>query len=171
MTAPARQCAARIYTGNRYVDVRVTIDGDGIYTIVGFPMGTRRALKNDVRAQVERENEFRRNQVHADQRAKALLLRMLTETQRATFDAHQYIDVTTEESGRVYRIDCNAGYSGNIRRLKKNTDTPTRHSYCVYPGCTWGEYAPPTHDMFLGQLLLLRTDEKTFLEVAHRYTD
>lgn len=135
-----------------YIDVEVEIGRDGGYRIVD---------EAEAGAALERVRQQRRG---AEARAKELFVRLLSDKQRKTFTSDRFVEVKGE-SGRTYRIDCGGGYSGNVLWIKGRL---VMGRFCAHPATYQGSsYVPlPRHDAFLGQLLLLSTDEKKFLEKA-----
>lgn len=128
----------------------------------------------------ERVRERQDRQLLAERRSRELLFRVLTDEQQAMFDTKEYFDVTGK-SGRIYRIDCRGGYSGNVYWMGGGDDILARCRYQFPPGveirgsfCVYPRYRPnvypiqrlPRHDAFLGQLLLIITDEDRFIEVG-----
>lgn len=95
----------------------------------------------------------------ARQRATALLTRLLTDDQRATFIAKRHFDVTAK-SGRTYRIYC-AATAGNIHWIDEHGRTLGK--FCVAPR---GALTLPASDTYLAQLLLISCNEKKFLRTA-----
>lgn len=98
-------------------------------------------------------------QERATVRSRALLLRLLTPAQRAMFEARRYFEVRGE-SGRTYRIHCGGGREGNIKWV--DALGFQMGSFCVAPA----GYHLPIWDAFLGQMLLIATDEDKFLRTA-----
>lgn len=127
---------------------------------------TFRRVEGTPEAQERRIREARKRDeriAEATARSKELFTRLLTDAQRATFENESYVEVEAT-SGRRYRIVCNHGYSGNIfwvegREVKGSFCVYPRPNDC-YPGCL------PKYDAFLGQLLLILTDEDRFLDVG-----
>lgn len=91
-------------------------------------------------------------------KAKALLESMLTSEQIAQLAANRWFEVVSQH-GRRYRI--NQGQTGNVQRLKKDGTHEAR--FCIHPG-----ESVPDEDAMLAQMLLLRTDEDSFLKIANR---
>lgn len=103
--------------------------------------------------------QYQERRALAGQRATALLTRLLTDDQRATYTARRYVDVTAE-SGRIYRIHCWGG-AGNIHWIDDHGLTLGK--FCVAPR---GADTLPAPDTYLAQLLLISCNEKKFLRVA-----
>lgn len=145
---------ARVGDGyGAYVNVVVEIGPDGRY----HP----RADRADIQAALDEASQTRRG---AEARAKGLFVRLLSDKQRKTFTDKGYIEVTGA-SGCTYRIECGGGYSGNVLWVQGRN---VLGRFCAHPGAYQGDmYVPlPRHDAFLGQLLLISTDEKKFLQKA-----
>lgn len=145
-------------------DIGVTINPDGTH-YVELPDGIPDATAIMVRRYVLERLERSHRQAQAEARAQELLVRVLTDEQRQTFERNKYVDVTGSAGG-AYRIYCGPSYSGNIRAL-----FGMERAFCVYPAYQRpkdGE-SMPRHDAFLGQLLLIATDEPKFLKVAVHY--
>ena len=91
----------------------------------------------------------------ATKKAECLLLMVLNDKQKQQYKELGYFE--TEVGDRVYRIK--KGYSGNVE-LIDNGKPKTR--FCIHTD----EWLPDA-DTMLAQLLMLRTNEKKFLEVAN----
>lgn len=171
--------------------VRINIDGAGFGQQFEQDLrydGLCRPYVNvTVREPTEEELELRRqreevlkaareHQAAAEARSKELLLRVLGPERRKLFLEKSYIDVTTK-TGHSYRIDCGGSYSGNVF-LVKGDDRQVQTQFCIYPNPRkvetfvldeWGNHVLhplPRYDMFLGQMLLLETDEEKFCMVG-----
>lgn len=144
------------------LDVTIRVADDGSHTVVE-PGNIPKAVVEYVRELGEQE---RRRRV-AEARAKEMLVRLLTDEQRETFTRSGYIDVTGSAGGN-YRINCGTSYSGNIA-LPRSDGGTKRGMYCAHPSDRGPRGWLPLHDMFLGQMLLITTDEPTFLDVAVFY--
>jgi hypothetical protein len=90
-------------------------------------------------------------------RARALLARHLSPTQRASLATRGWFEVTAD-SGRRYQI--HRGHAGNV--LAVDEDGRAAASYCIHPA---GDY--PDEDVMLAQKLWLDADEPGFLAVAN----
>jgi hypothetical protein len=109
-------------------------------------------------------------QSEADQKAQALLRRLLTDEQVVTWTRDRYIDVTGSEGTRFRVYPYN---SGNVALLDETGNDGGR--LCAAPrqvvqgsdGRVTG-YLPGA-DMVAGQILMLRTDEIAFWEIANIY--
>lgn len=122
------------------------------------------------RRRIERENAERRNhtnqlqenqrraQVMAEERAMGIFLHTLTEEERASYEKEKCIYVRGNR-GRRYRIRC-AGQSGNVEWLDESGQM--RGKFCAHPG----GYVPDP-DAWLAQKLVLMTDEDSFLGIAN----
>lgn len=143
------------------VDVRATDGVDGQFTIT-HPENLTEAIRERALQQLIETRERQIIEQSAEARSKELLIRLLSTEQRKTFmdDSRIYV---TAASGRRYRIDCHGGYSGNIHWLAGGGGR--RGSYCIYPTSGYPK-SLPRHDAFLGQLLLLTTDEEKFRRVG-----
>lgn len=124
-----------------------------------------RQMAYEQRQRLERE---RRNAAEA--RAKALLERLLNAEQRKTLAEHDYFDVVGSLGNR-YRIRCSGEYQGNVRWI--DDDGNQLGELCGHPDMesldddhnTVGYM--PTSDAYIGQMLLITTDEDRFLTVAN----
>jgi hypothetical protein len=92
----------------------------------------------------------------AKQKAEELLLLVLTDTQKEQYKAHGYFE--TEVNDKIYRIK--TGRSGNVELLENGK---AKYRYCAHP---WID--TPDQDTMLTQLLMLKTDESQFLQIANR---
>lgn len=153
----SRLMGYHLCSGGYCMDIMLRCDDDGTFTVVE-PKDASEGVIETVRKLEERHRHMKT----AEARAKEMLVRLLTDEQRETFQSG-YINVTGS-CGGAYRIYCGESYSGNIVSFQKNGER--RGSYCAHP--EWGRDLP-RHDMFLGQLLLLTCDEPTFLKVAVFY--
>lgn len=146
------------------LDVRADRGADGRYTILD--PGLSESQRQQVIQQLEQAREQREREARADERAQTLLTRLLTDDQRTCLEEKGHIEVIGA-SGAQYRINCGMSYSGNVLLIEKGK---SRGSFCIYPhynrppNCT---DHMPRHDAFLGQLLLLTTDEQKFRRVAY----
>lgn len=169
---PGVNDAASTWGTSHCLEVEVEISGDRAhYTVIipemamaCIPESTVAWIRQRVGANIDRM----RVQETAEARAKELFVRMLTDEQRRTLETARFIQVTGSAGGN-YLIHCGQSYSGNVVRMKRNGERGP--SFCGYPSYTRpaGVSGMPRHDMFLGQLLLIQTDEKRFLDVAVRY--
>lgn len=96
-------------------------------------------------------------EVASQERAKRLLLMMLTAAQRADYERHGFF-VVVGQSGKRYRV--RRGRHGNVYELNAR-ETPIA-SYCASP------LGVPDEDAMLAQKLQLENDEAEFLRVANR---
>lgn len=155
--------------GRAYCQIRAD---DGIYTRIALRVdaaGCYHVLRPDdvpnerMRRQVETALRAEERRIAAIARSKELFTRLLTDDQRVSFESRGYIDVAAH-SGRLYRINCQGGYSGNINWIP----APGQRggSFCVYPHYLDYEHSLPKYDAFLGQMLLIATDERKFLNTG-----
>lgn len=111
------------------------------------------------RAEIQRKAELAAAERRAAiERARALLLSMLTVQEREQYQREQFFDVIAKHSKRRYRI--RQGSHGNVRLL----DAAGREvaSYCGQPN------GVPTEDSMLAQKLQIEHDEDEFLRHANR---
>lgn len=94
----------------------------------------------------------------AEKKAEALLMMILTDVQKEQYLKDGYFE--TEVNDRVYRLK--KGWSGNVEQI---INGKASYRYCIHPG----EFVP-IGDNLIAQLLLLRNNEKEFLEKANRTT-
>lgn len=92
----------------------------------------------------------------AIKRAEGLLFTILKPEQVRQYEDHGYFE--TEIDDRTYRIK--KGRSGNVYLVKNGKEVAR---YCAHPA-TW----TPDQDVMISQLLMLKTNEKRFLETANR---
>lgn len=95
------------------------------------------------------------------ERATALLLAHLDDTQRQTYQAAGYFDVRTDDGQRTYRLS--QGTIHNVALLDPVRERPQR-TYCAHPAADL-----PVPDVLLAQKLALEADEAGFLRVANRH--
>lgn len=138
--------------------VEVRTDGRGGFIFTRVVSTPAERVKREQREQQMRERQKLRERAGA--RSKELFIRLLAEDQRETLASGGYVDVTAK-SGRTYRIGCNHGHSGNIYWIDEKSKE-VKGSFCIYPG----DYDLPQYDSFLGQLLLIATDEDKFLDIG-----
>lgn len=122
----------------------------------------QRALEFAEKAAREQAERVRKQQ-EAEQRAKDLFLRMLKPEQRKQYDKGKYVDVTAK-SGKVYRIRCDHGCSGNVFWI--SPELGKQGDFCFYPNFRNINTRVPPYDYFLGQMMLIATDETKFLTTA-----
>lgn len=101
----------------------------------------------------------RARRFEAPERARELFEAQLTSQQREDYQQFGYIDIVGSE-GHRYRIFTNMGVSGNVL-WESETSGMWRGGLCAY----YPEV--PTYDTFLGQKLMLETDEQKFLKKAY----
>lgn len=110
-------------------------------------------------ARHEREQERQRE---VDERARALLLSYLNESQRAEFVVHHSFRVCGK-SGRHYRIRRGVSMSGNVDVL--NPDGSVVHRLCAHDR----RHGTPVDDQLPAQKFYLEHHEAEFLAVANRH--
>lgn len=99
-------------------------------------------------------------------RSRRLLLSLLDDRQRKAFARTKRFIVTGSQGGR-YRINAREGI-GNI--VAVNGRGRTLRQYCIVFSVTSGGVVEiyPTYDTIAAQVLMLRNDERRFLELACR---
>jgi hypothetical protein len=117
----------------------------------------RRRLRQEERQRDYEEYERGRQAAH--DRAETLLISLLNETQRRTYEEHEWFEVVGS-AGNLYRI--HRGNSGNIHWLQ---DGEVAGRLCAHPSFNHGYLPDP--DVALAQMLALRTDEPGFIEMAN----
>lgn len=117
-----------------------------------YPAQTPEEREAWMKAQKEREEK----RVVAVKRAESLLFTILKPEQVKQYTDHGYFE--TEVDDRVYRIK--KGRSGNVYLVKDGKEVAR---YCAHPA-DW----TPDQDVMISQLLMLKTDEKRFLQTANR---
>ena len=93
----------------------------------------------------------------ADQRAKQLLLRMLTESQRDELNMHGYFSVQVPGRGLFCIFP---------RTVFNVLEVRTGDRFCCVP-----EVEVPLWDLMLAQKLLIENDPKLFFSIANRKPD
>lgn len=120
----------------------------------------QQAEREQRQAQAElRARQAGEARVKANDRAKELLLSLLTPAQAATYAEHGWFEVRGK-SGRRWRIR-DRGQSGNVDLMPEIGDE-REASYCAHPPGSL-----PAADAHLAQLLYLATDDDEFLRVAN----
>lgn len=109
---------------------------------------------------MERAAERTREATAARARAEELLIEMLSDEQRATYEQQQWFAVRGSESGRVYRIG--RGTVNNVSRLSADEQNIDR-VLCAHPP------EIPDADCHLAQMLLLVTNESEFVRIANHH--
>ena len=109
------------------------------------------------------EDRIAREAVHAKHlaaadRAEELLITFLEDEHRESYKVHGHFDV--EVKGRIFRI--HKGRSMNITEIDKAGTKIAR--WCAHP-----EKYLPDADTMLAQYLMLKNDERKFLELANRW--
>lgn len=120
------------------------------------------AAREARREQFQREQRERmaaqaKQRDEAAERARALLVGVLSEAQRQMFEAHRWI-VVKGRSGRLYRV--RRGSVGNVDVLDNTGNV--LHRLCAHPHI-W----TPDEDVMLAQLLHLQHDDDAFCRVAN----
>lgn len=119
----------------------------------------RSAFDAQRRTQLEAAQERQRE---ADERARALLLSYLNESQRAEFAVHHSFRVCGK-SGRHYRIRRGPSMSGNVDVLYPDGSVGDR--LCAHDR----HHGTPVDDQLLAQKFYLEHHEAEFLAVANRH--
>lgn len=104
----------------------------------------------------ERARQAEAGRIAARDRAKALLLSLLTEAQRLQYLAENFFDVRAK-SGRRYRI--HKGTHGNVFAMNEAGERLTR--YCGQPN------GIPDEDAMLAQKLMIEIHEEDYLRAAN----
>ena len=107
-------------------------------------------------AWMKAEKECEEKRVVAVKRAESLLFTILKPEQVKQYTDHGYFE--TEVDDRIYRIK--KGRSGNVFLVKDGKEVAR---YCAHPK-DW----TPDQDVMISQLLMLKTNEKRFLQTANR---
>jgi hypothetical protein len=97
----------------------------------------------------------------ADEKARKLLARLLSQEQRARYETQREFEILTCRNGEVRRYLIKEGHAGNIVRLDANGTAIER--YCIHT-----DESIPAPDNMVAQKLLLEADEETFLKIANR---
>ncbi|MDQ2990244.1 MAG: hypothetical protein M3R60_14190 [Pseudomonadota bacterium] len=110
----------------------------------------------------ERRGREAMQRARAEQRARTLLLSLLTAEQRAEFETGGYFHVTGGSSGERYRIRADSAVNIDVF----GPDGSVRFHLCARPA---GNI--PMHDVMAGQLLYLQdgSTEARFLAQANRH--
>jgi hypothetical protein len=124
----------------------------------------RLTMIKQVREQQAREEANRRATEHAEKerlreirwrsardKAKSLLMSVLTPEQIDTFERKEYIDVVSRQTQTKFRVWTNHGHHGNI--VQMGADGQPEFNWCVAPG---GDgMILPHEDRIAGQVLML----------------
>ena len=102
------------------------------------------------------EREVKR--LAAADRAEELLITFLEDEHRESYKVHGHFDV--EVKGRIFRI--HKGRSMNITEMDRKGEKIAR--WCAHP-----ELYVPDADTMLAQYLMLKNDERKFLEIANKH--
>lgn len=127
------------------------------------PEEAQHDLERRIRVDQEWEQERAqraRSRTEAIERATALLLAVLDERQRESYQATETFDVIGSR-GTHYRI--HMGSMGNVEWLTPDGETGGR--LCAHP--SMNEHWLPDQDVALSQLLALTTDETAFVRLAN----
>lgn len=123
------------------------------------------AMEAQMQAATRAQEEYARRwkeqeklRVEAEKVALALLVSLLSLTQRQEFEKAGHFHAVGNKTKKVYRI--NQGTHGNVKELDSNGKEIA--SYCVQPE------GVPVPDANLAQKLAIECDEETFLRVANR---
>ena len=145
--------------------ISYTVNDAGRYVTAPAPTAEQRAAAMAVREERQRrwdeEARLREEQRAASTaRARELLLSLLTPEQVAMFAAHDYFELVGSDGG-TYRI--RLGVAGNVRLLEEGEEV--EHLCCHAPTSVRDDNGTflgtlPKEDVMVGQLLMLRTDEK-----------
>lgn len=138
----------------------VTTAGTGDFTQAYIPQRTYAFRNTDEGPQVAsrydpvRPDPVERNAPDREDRARALLISLLTKRQRESYEAHGWFEVRGSDKGhyRLGRGITPGRYEGGrlVERL------------CIHPS-----YGYPTGDEVAAQKLLVETDEATFRRIAN----
>lgn len=160
-TLDATTCA-----GDTAWTIWVTNDGDGSFTINGAPYVDQRTdeqkaadaarVAEEQRIIRERAQAAESARVLARDKARALLVSMLSEKQRAEYETRKRFEVVSSK-GRRFQI--RQGTHGNVSLLNDKGQPVT--NYCGQPN------GVPTEDAMLAQMLQLRYDEDAYLRHAN----
>ena len=118
------------------------------------PWETRRLTPDELARQ-------RQAKAEAQARARQLLLRHLSEAQRAEFEATGVITEVLPLTGDRVQIS-----AATVRLLDNQYPTTTRARYCLVPQID--EAIPPLDDVILARLLLLRHAPERFFSTANQ---
>lgn len=119
-------------------------------------IGTVSATPEQIAERAKREAAAKAEAEVAASRADILLMSFLSDSQADQYKRDSRFDLVI--NGRTYRI--NKGRSGNIQLIENGKPVA---KYCAHP-----EIWTPDGDTMLAQMLMLKTDEARFLQVANR---
>lgn len=112
-------------------------------------------------AQAARDHAAARGR-DAARRARDLLLSLLSDDQRRTYEQSGYFIVVGGRSGRRYRIN-GTSYAGNVDLLSHANDNEVEATLCGH--C---DASIPLGDQLLAQKVMLEIDEPAYLKLANR---
>lgn len=99
----------------------------------------------------------------AQERARALLLSLLSEGERQRYADSNEVIVTGSHGSR-YKVT--HGYQGNVYRIDEGGNVLA--SYCAHPRMHIGyDETLPMEDAMIAQILTIRTNEEEFLRIAN----
>lgn len=161
---PVPLCAATtVHRVERHNSAAGPVDGC-LRCDVEIAQRERQRLAHERR--LEREAAMR----GANDRARALLMSLLSPENRERFEQGRHILIRGSDGAR-WRIECNT-YTGNVVRFDEDGFA---RRYCGHPIMHVGYaddgygYQLPTLDAIIGQMLLLETNAERFLEIANPY--
>jgi hypothetical protein len=96
----------------------------------------------------------------AETRAERLLFTILTPSQVKQYTDDRFFDVTIPATGRIYRL--RHGRSMNVELIEAGKP---KIKFCAHPH---NAYEVPVPDVLLSQLLMLKSSEQAFLQIANR---
>lgn len=123
----------------------------------------RQRVRQAARANLAAPPVLRRHEpTLQERRANDLLVSMLTDEQRQSYEQHGWFIVVGGSTGRRYRIRCNS-YQGNVDLLAANDNNRIEYRYCGH--C---RDRIPLGDHLLAQKVMLEIDETAFIALANR---
>jgi hypothetical protein len=158
VTAPGGMYLCSLPEGNSPgydapVTGNVTLNSGYLFDQLGHVLAGQRAVPD--RPEVAR---FRAARVRARDRARELLLSLLTEDQARTYEGDGWFEVAGSDGG-LFRIH-SAGQAGNVQEILAGRPVA---SYCCHP-----PGGLPDADAHVAQMLHLQTDEAGFRRTANR---
>jgi hypothetical protein len=134
----------------------------------------REQLRRERREQWDREHAERREQEQAliaeraaaNDRARELLLSLLTDDRRREFETRHTITVVGS-AGNLFRLETGF-HEGNVSWLDEAGGV--RGTMCAHPPRYVDDRRLPLLDVIAGQLLAIIADEPAFVRVANRYS-
>lgn len=112
-----------------------------------------------------RQRKFDNDNAPAAARARELLLAMLSEEQRQSFEEHSWFVVQGGKSGTSYRIRNEGSICANVEVLADNDNDRVLYKLCAH--CE--PASVPTCDQLLAQKIKIEFDESEFLRTANRH--